>query len=1420
MLGEGTKIADSQVLLEEHRAEQLQFVDNLLKQLNVCIYGVDLKTYEVVFLNDQPSCFLGLEVGDICYRALRDMEEPCPDCPLQLLEDGRENAVQELYYAKSGGWSETLASLIDWQDGRRIGLLSSYNITHYHADRAKLEMISRHVPGGMMGAYWEQGMPLYFINEQMLAYLGYADEAALREATGGHLAEVIAPEERQEQLEQMSAQLESQGEYEMMSCKIKQDGTPTWMREVGRKLTLADGRTVIVCLCVDMTEQVALRNQLELYRAASRGGAFLVRIDEEFTLLYGNDIFYSVHGYTQESMAERLDNKCARYVHPDDLPGVRRVIDEARSAGETTVQWEMRVITAQGDIRWLLVTGTFEYRGGQQVLSGFITDISDNHALQEAIMRNEQRYRIALRQTPINVWEYDLAARRILLTESAEARHGYKGIVDDVPESPIALERIHPSSVADFRALYQKLFDGEPWAQADILLRTTEDEPWWWERISYTTIFDEQGKPVRAVAVGEDITRQKEAEIRYQQELELRYTFSEGILRGACINLNRDQVERLQVMNEPEAQPVQGMNYQGLIDLTAQTIINPNDRKRYLDSFSKEAVLKAYANGEKTLSMDFRQQEPSGRLRWINVTTRLVKHSLTGELYAYSSLRDIDEQKMRESALMQRAEKDMATNTYSRETAKRMMTDALTLAEQEASPYGLLIFAVDHYGQIISRSGYDVAEEIIRELSDLIHFTFGSEQIVGRFYADELVIFLRVHYSAGELLALAEKICRQMNKPFMFSEAQLPVSVSAGAAYGQWRTQDFRALYERARVALDDARKAGVGCCTLYSDDIQEGTADDLAEKDAVKEELLDEAARAKLLECVFALTDPLEWSEAITAVLQKLAAYYGAERAYLAIPMDDGRSASFYEWRQEGAVSKETLKTRLRRPEQLSADERAQLCRVVALDDLHALETKRPELYRSLQAQGVCACYMLSLLDSENKIIAYLGVDNPSRNRGRLEFLTALRQFLSSNLSRRLIEQEQAYLSNHDELTGLWNLHSFQKYQQSLQEESLISLGVAAVDINGLKRINNHYGHTFGDDVIRQTARMLQDIFAEGRAYRFAGDEFLVVCENLSLEKFEQHISELREQMQMIYPDCLSIGHAWADSEIHLSSLMAHSDERMLVAKQTYHKDLSVLTKGHDPLLRQNLQRDIEQGVFRLFLQPKADVTTGRIVGAEALVRGYRPESGLIAPDKFVPMLEKEGLIRYIDLFMFEEVCRSLQSWQAQGLALIPVSVNFSRVTLLEEQLVQEMEAIRRAYGVDARYIEIEMTESLGELERDTLAHIGRQIRLQGYGLALDDFGARYSSMAILSVMTFDVLKLDKTLVNDLISNQATRIIVRNFLTTCHELGIHSVAEGVEEDEQLQILGELGCDEAQGYYFNKPLPKAEFEKLYLHEKR
>lgn len=1402
----------------EQMAGQWPFVDTLLEQLDVCICGIDLKDHKVIFVNGRAHCFMALEVGDTCHQAVRGLDAPCSECPLSLLESGQETIIKGLHYTENG-WSETLASLITEQDGRRIGLISSFNVSHYHIDRAQLDLVSKNIPGGMLGFYLEEGLPFYFVNEPMLAYLGYANEAAFREATGGFWTQVVSTEERETQLALMLSQLEAGGEYELLSCKLKKDGTPIWMREIGRRLTLDNGRTAVICLCIDMTEQVALRDQLELYRAASRGGAFLVRLDEEFTLLYGNDIFYSVHGYSKESMAEQLDNKCARYMHPDDLPVVRRIIKEAQAAGERHVQWKMRVTTEYGELRWLLVAGTFEYRSGQRVLSGFITDVSENHELQEAIMRSEQRYRIALSQTQINVWEYDLAARRVWLTESAEARHNYKGLVEEVPESAIALGRIHPSSIEDLRALYQKLFDGAPNAQADILLRTSEQDPWWWERISYTTIFDEQGRPVRAVAVGEDITRQKEAEIRYQQELELRYTFSEGILRGACINLSKDQVERLQVMNEPEARSVEGMTYQHLIESNVQSIVNPNDRQQYQERFSKEALLAAYDRGEKMLSMDYRQKEASGRLRWLNVTTRLEKHSLTGELYAYSSLRDIDEQKARELALITRAEKDTITDTYSRETAKRMMNDALALARDEASPYGLLIFAVDHYGQIISRSGLDVAEAVIRELSDLIHFTFGREQIVGRFYADELVLFLRGGFESGELIRMAEKVCQMMSQPFMFSEAQLSITVSAGIAYSERQTLDFRTLHEQACVALDDARKTNARCCTLYDDGHEsEALSRGLAAESSSKNILLDEAARAELLECVLVLNDPLVWSEAVTAVLQKLAVFYGAERAYLVIPLESGRAANFYEWHREGAAFKETLETRLRRPEQLAAEEQAEMSRVVALEDIGSLAAEQPEIYQSLQAQGVCACYCTALLDSSNKIIAYLGVDNPSGNLGRLEFLAALRRFLSSDLSRRLIEQELAYLSDHDEVTSLWNLRSFQRYQQSLQEESLISLGVATVDINGLKGINNQYGHVFGDDVIRQTAQLLQDIFAEGRSYRFAGDEFLIVCENLSLEKFEQCIDELRREMHLIYPNCLSIGYAWADSEIHLASLMMHSDEHMLIAKQAYYKDLSVLTKGHDPLMRQNLQRDIQAGVYRLFLQPKAEAATGRIIGAEALVRGYRPESGLIAPDKFVPMLEREGLIRYIDLFMFEEVCRCLQTWQAQGAVLLPVSVNFSRVTLLEEQLVHEMEAIRSSYGVEARYIEIEMTESLGELERDTLARIGSQIRAQGYHLALDDFGARYSSMAILSMMTFDVLKLDKTLVNDLISNQATRIIVRNFLTICRELGIYSVAEGVEDEAQLRILGELGCDGVQGYYLNKPLPLEEFEKQYLQK--
>ncbi len=294
-----------------------------------------------------------------------------------------------------------------------------------------------------------------------------------------------------------------------------------------------------------------------------------------------------------------------------------------------------------------------------------------------------------------------------------------------------------------------------------------------------------------------------------------------------------------------------------------------------------------------------------------------------------------------------------------------------------------------------------------------------------------------------------------------------------------------------------------------------------------------------------------------------------------------------------------------------------------------------------------------------------------------------------------------------------------------------------------------------------------------------------------------------------------ISVGSAWSDTDISLDFLIASADERRMIAKQDYYSEHPYAEVHRNAGVLKALLKEIAEGRFTVYLQPKIDTYNNKLCGAEALVRYQDPEKGIVPPGKFIPYLETAGLIHYIDFFVFEEVCRILKEWERRGVELIPVSLNFSRATLLEEQLIERMEEIIFRYGVDKRYVEIELTESMGEVERNTVAQIGKQICQAGYHIALDDFGAKYSNLSFLSAIRFNHLKLDKGLVNNLLTNENARIIVKNILALCQELQMEVVAEGVENREQLEVLKNLECFYIQGYYFNKPLPRPEFDRQY-----
>ena len=246
--------------------------------------------------------------------------------------------------------------------------------------------------------------------------------------------------------------------------------------------------------------------------------------------------------------------------------------------------------------------------------------------------------------------------------------------------------------------------------------------------------------------------------------------------------------------------------------------------------------------------------------------------------------------------------------------------------------------------------------------------------------------------------------------------------------------------------------------------------------------------------------------------------------------------------------------------------------------------------------------------------------------------------------------------------------------------------------------------------------------------------------------------------------------------------------------------------------LTRELVKKDIEDGMFFVYLQPKVDYSNDRCYGAEALVRYAKPDN--LA--NVIDCLEKSRNIKYMDLFVLENVCKMLIRWKKEGYNLIPVSCNFSRISLLEEDMPERINAIVESYGVPKDMIEIEITESVGEMEHEMVTRIANKLHTAGFRIAMDDFGTKYSNVSILSSMKFDVIKLDRSMVYNIDKNIASRTILRHLVEMCTDLGVECIAEGVETKEQAEYLKEMGCNHIQGYLYSKPVNIESFEQVYM----
>jgi diguanylate cyclase (GGDEF)-like protein len=414
-------------------------------------------------------------------------------------------------------------------------------------------------------------------------------------------------------------------------------------------------------------------------------------------------------------------------------------------------------------------------------------------------------------------------------------------------------------------------------------------------------------------------------------------------------------------------------------------------------------------------------------------------------------------------------------------------------------------------------------------------------------------------------------------------------------------------------------------------------------------------------------------------------------------------------------------------------------------------------------------------------------------------------------------------HLARHDSLTELPNRRWFMEaVGESLGNAAVSSGGLLLVDLNGFKEVNDTLGHHYGDLVLQQVGPRLQSSFrGEDLVARLGGDEFAVFMPGADLSVAESAVQRLQDALHIPIDVGgnrielgASIGLAWyPEHGSDVDTLLQRADVAMYRAKAT-HRSLEIYRREddcHSPErlgLAADLRRALAADQLVLHYQPQVELDLGRPVAAEGLVRWQHPQRGLLGPLEFIDVAERTGLIKDLTYKVIDLGLRDLRIWSEQGRSM-SLSLNVSVRNLLDPRFPEEVENLLTRHGVDGRALTLELTESSLMVDPEVARRTMQRLSELGVAVAIDDFGTGYSSLAYLTDLPIGELKIDKSFVRAMSSDTRNAIVVRSTIELAHNLGLRTVAEGIEDAHTYDCLRTLGCELAQGFHMSKPLPAA-----------
>jgi diguanylate cyclase (GGDEF)-like protein len=446
--------------------------------------------------------------------------------------------------------------------------------------------------------------------------------------------------------------------------------------------------------------------------------------------------------------------------------------------------------------------------------------------------------------------------------------------------------------------------------------------------------------------------------------------------------------------------------------------------------------------------------------------------------------------------------------------------------------------------------------------------------------------------------------------------------------------------------------------------------------------------------------------------------------------------------------------------------------------------------------------------------------------SEAHIDMFQAVVNQLSTSIDRIKLADELQHQAFHDRITGLANRHRFERILDDVisdAEHQQKQFCVLFVDLDGFKEVNDSHGHAAGDKLLSMVASRLSSRLNDTSTLaRMGGDEFAVILRDDT--EGTRQANALLESLQskfVIGGEILSIGASigiarYPENGISANTLLQTADHAMYQAKRTgkgcvclYNKTQAVAARDRS-LLETQLRNAIDKQQFHLLYQPQVRCSDNRVMGMEALIRWCHPSRGLVPPAEFIPLAESSGLINRVGRWVINESVRQLALWKNTSVDRIRVSINIAAPQFQQDDFYDQIIGALQRHSVAPELLELEVTESVLMDDVEIVVSRLQKLREAGVRIAIDDFGTGYSSLRYLQELPLDTLKIDRTFVNRLGRQSTKASLINTIQTLATSLGLDTVAEGVEQPEQLEYIKQLGCDLVQGYLFSRPVPASE----------